>query len=185
MASRAFENVARPEHVARTIAFLASHRAAGHISGRCLRVTSDSKDEAIETKDEGPYQVEKAKRLAIHYPAASDIKMLQNMSKPSRRRVQIALSVDYDAISGWLGTGKHPDNNLADYSQGFFAGKIGAPRLLKLFAKLGVADKTTWFIPGHSMETFPNEVSQVVRSGCEIGLHGYCHEVQPLDPMLS
>ncbi|KAL8908239.1 MAG: hypothetical protein Q9207_000960 [Kuettlingeria erythrocarpa] len=97
-----------------------------------------------------------------------------------RHRVRIALSVDFDAVSAHLGTGKHPDNNMSDYSQGIFAGKIGALRLLRLFKKLGLADKMTWFIPGHSMETFPAEVKQVVESGCEIGLHGYSHEVQAL-----
>lgn len=94
-----------------------------------------------------------------------------------RHRVRIALSVDFDAVSAHLGTGKHPDNNMSDYSQGIFAGKVGALRLLRLFKRLGLAEKMTWFIPGHSMETFPAEVKQIVESGCEIGLHGYSHEV--------
>ena len=94
----------------------------------------------------------------------------------SRRPIKVALSVDFDAVSGWLGTGSHPDNNMADYSAGIFSGRVGVPRLLKLFNKLGVADKMTWFIPGHSMETFPTETKQIVDSGCEIALHGYSHE---------
>ncbi len=98
-------------------------------------------------------------------------------TKNSKHRVRVALSVDFDAISGHLGTGKHPDNNMADYSQGIFAGKVGTPRLVKLFKKLGLSEKMTWFIPGHSMETFPAEVKQVVDSGSEIALHGYSHEV--------
>ena len=36
--------------------------------------------------------------------------------------------------------------------------------------------KTTWFIPGHSIETFPEETKQVVDAGHEIGMHGYSHE---------
>ena len=43
---------------------------------------------------------------------------------------------------------------------------------MKLFRKLKVADKMTWFIPGHSMETFPAETKQIVESGCEVALHG-------------
>lgn len=35
---------------------------------------------------------------------------------------------------------------------------------------------TTWFIPGHSIETFPEQVAQVVAAGHEIGAHGYSHE---------
>lgn len=99
------------------------------------------------------------------------------LSKQSRHRVRVALSVDFDAVSAHLGTGKHPDNNMADYSQGIFAGRVGVPRLVRLFKKLGLAEKMTWFIPGHSMETFPEEARQIVESGCEIGLHGYSHEV--------
>jgi len=43
-------------------------------------------------------------------------------------------------------------------------------RLLKLFAKYGI--KTTFFIPGHSLETFPEECRMIVDEGHEIGLHG-------------
>lgn len=45
-----------------------------------------------------------------------------------------------------------------------------------MLKKLNLADRCTWFIPGHSAESFPDEVQQVVESGCEIGLHGYAHE---------
>jgi len=48
---------------------------------------------------------------------------------------------------------------------------------LKLFKKLGIQDKVTWFVPMHSAESFPDEFKSIVESGCEIGLHGYCHEV--------
>lgn len=92
------------------------------------------------------------------------------------RKVKIALSVDFDAVSHWLGTGCHPDNNMADYSSGIFAGQVGVYRLLDLFTKNNVADKMTWFIPGHTAETFPGAAKAVFESGAEIGLHGYAHE---------
>ncbi|KAG6901084.1 hypothetical protein C0995_001101 [Termitomyces sp. Mi166 len=61
-----------------------------------------------------------------------------------------------------------------------FAGEVGAPRLLKLFDKYNI--KTTWFIPGHSLETFPVQMAAVRDAGHEIGLHGYSHEVMyPLE----
>lgn len=111
--------------------------------------------------------------------AATSTSIFKPLTLRTRHRVRVALSVDFDAISGHLGTGKHPDNNMSDYSAGMFAGKVGALRLLRLFKKLDLADKMTWFIPGHSMETFPAEVKQIVESGCEIALHGYSHEVVP------
>lgn len=92
------------------------------------------------------------------------------------RRVKVALSIDFDAVSHWLGTGCHPDNNMADYSSGIFAGQVGVHRLLNLFKKHDVADKVTWFIPGHTIETFPESARAVLDSGAEIGLHGYSHE---------
>jgi peptidoglycan/xylan/chitin deacetylase (PgdA/CDA1 family) len=91
-------------------------------------------------------------------------------------RLKILVSVDFDGVSGWLGTGYSPENTLADYSTGFFAASVGVPRLLKLFHKLGIASKVTWFIPGQSAESFPRETRAIIDSGAEIGLHGYCHE---------
>jgi peptidoglycan/xylan/chitin deacetylase (PgdA/CDA1 family) len=90
--------------------------------------------------------------------------------------LKILISVDFDAVSGWLGTGYSPENTLSDYSTGFFAARVGVPRLLKLFNRLGIADKVTWFIPGQSADSFPAETKDVIDSGAEIGLHGYCHE---------
>lgn len=47
-------------------------------------------------------------------------------------------------------------------------------RVLKLLAKYNI--KATWFIPGHSLETFPEDMAAVRDAGHEIGLHGYSHE---------
>lgn len=43
-----------------------------------------------------------------------------------------------------------------------------------MFEKYNIT--TTWFIPGHSLETFPEECRMIVDAGHEIGLHGYSHE---------
>ncbi|MFQ5998986.1 MAG: polysaccharide deacetylase, partial [Candidatus Bathyarchaeia archaeon] len=50
----------------------------------------------------------------------------------------------------------------------------GVPRLLRLFDRYKI--KTSWFVPGHSIETFPRQVRMIVDSGHEIGAHGYSHE---------
>jgi peptidoglycan/xylan/chitin deacetylase (PgdA/CDA1 family) len=88
-------------------------------------------------------------------------------------KVLIGFGVDVDAVAGWLGSYGGEDSPL-DISRGMFAGEVGSPRLLKLFAKYNI--KTTWFIPGHSLETFPEEMAAVRDAGHEIGLHGYSHE---------
>src|SRR5476649_896005 len=71
------------------------------------------------------------------------------------KEILIAFGVDVDAVAGWLGS-YGGDDSPDDISRGLFAGEVGAPRLLKLFGRLGI--KTTWFIPGHSIETFPSEM---------------------------
>ena len=55
-----------------------------------------------------------------------------------------------------------------------FSGEVGSPRLLRLFDRFGI--KTTWFIPAHSIETFPKQMQAVADAGHEIGMHGYSHE---------
>ena len=52
--------------------------------------------------------------------------------------------------------------------------RSACPRLLDLFERAGL--KTSWFIPGHSIETFPEQTKMVVDAGHEIGVHGYTHE---------
>ncbi|WP_343463926.1 polysaccharide deacetylase [Pantoea sp.] len=84
-----------------------------------------------------------------------------------------AFGVDVDAVAGWLGSYGGEDSP-DDISRGLFAGEVGAPRLLKMFAEQKL--RTTWFIPGHSIETFPSQMKAVVDAGHEIGIHGYSHE---------
>jgi peptidoglycan/xylan/chitin deacetylase (PgdA/CDA1 family) len=93
-----------------------------------------------------------------------------------RRRLRICLSVDFDAVSGYLGTGYDPKNTLADFSAGIFSANVGVGRLLTLFKKHGISDKVSWYVPGHSLETFPEQAKAIAESGAELGLHGYSHE---------
>ena len=91
----------------------------------------------------------------------------------AEKQILCAFGVDLDAVAGWLGSYGGEDSP-DDISRGIFAGEVGTPRLLKLFDRIGI--KTTWFIPGHSIETFPDETRMIVEAGHEIGLHGYSHE---------
>lgn len=91
------------------------------------------------------------------------------------KKVFCAFGVHIDAVAGWLGTYGGEDS-IGDLSCGLFAGEIGTQRILDLFKKHNL--KSTWFIPGHSIETFPEQCKEVVKAGHEIGLHGYSHEVR-------
>ena len=89
------------------------------------------------------------------------------------KKISCAFGVDLDAVCGWLGSYGGEDSP-DDVSRGMCAGEVGTPRLLKLFDRLEI--KTTWFVPGHSIETFPAECQMIVQGGHEIGMHGYSHE---------
>ena len=87
--------------------------------------------------------------------------------------IQCVYGIDVDAVAGWIGSYGGADSP-DDISRGLFAGEVGTPRLLRLFERAGI--RTTWFIPGHSIETFPEQTRMVVDAGHEIGMHGYTHE---------
>jgi peptidoglycan/xylan/chitin deacetylase (PgdA/CDA1 family) len=89
------------------------------------------------------------------------------------KKILVSLGIHVDAVAGWLGSYGGEDSP-DDISRGMFAGEVGSVRLLKLFERENL--KTSWFIPGHSIETFPEEMKAVAAAGHEIGLHGYSHE---------
>jgi len=89
------------------------------------------------------------------------------------KQIMCSVGVDVDAVAGWLGSYGGEDST-SDISRGVFAGEVGVPRLVKLFDRLNI--KVTWFVPGHSIETFPEQIKLVADAGHEIGLHGYSHE---------
>lgn len=91
----------------------------------------------------------------------------------AKKEIFCGVGIDVDAVAGQIGSyagGESP----SDISRGIFAAEVGTPRLLKLFDKMGM--RTSWFIPGHSIESFPKEMKMVADAGHEIGLHGYTHE---------
>src|SRR5256712_11700127 len=89
------------------------------------------------------------------------------------KEILCGYGVDIDAVAGWLGSYGGEDSP-SDIQRGLFAGEVGTPRLLKLYEKYKI--RTSWFIPGHSIETFPKECKAGAEAGHEIGAHGYSHE---------
>lgn len=85
--------------------------------------------------------------------------------------VSVCLTFDFDAISVWIGSmGSRSPGNI---SRGEF-GVVGARRVLELLKRHGIS--STWFVPGHTIETYPDTVRAIVEAGHEIGHHNYCHE---------
>ena len=89
------------------------------------------------------------------------------------KEIFCAYGVDVDAVGGWLGSYGGEDSPC-DISRGVFSGEVGSMRLLRMFDRFQMP--TTWFIPGHSIESFPKQMKEVAKAGHEIGMHGYSHE---------
>ena len=87
------------------------------------------------------------------------------------KKVNVCLTFDFDAISVWIGN-FHASSPSA-ISRGEF-GVVGARRLLDMLREWKIP--STWFVPGHTADTYPEEVAQIAAAGHEIGHHGYRHE---------
>ena len=86
--------------------------------------------------------------------------------------VAVCLTFDFDAISVWVGSmGSRSPSNV---SRGEFGGVVGAERLVDALGRHEVP--STWFITGHTIETFPEACRAVVEAGHEVGHHNYLHE---------
>ena len=85
--------------------------------------------------------------------------------------ITVCLSFDFDGMSVWLSNFRTTSPNAL--SRGEF-GRVGAGRILDLLAERELP--ATWFVPGHSIEAFPEVCERIVASGHEVGHHGYCHE---------
>lgn len=82
----------------------------------------------------------------------------------------VCLTFDFDAISGWIARGMTSPGPI---SRGEFGPQVGAPRVLDLLKRHGIV--TSWYIPGHTLETYPDACKRVADAGHEIGHHGWTH----------
>jgi len=82
----------------------------------------------------------------------------------------VCITFDFDAISGFVARGSPTPTPV---SRGEFGPRVAAPRLLALMKKHRI--KSSWYVPGHTIETFPDAVKSVVDAGHEIGHHGWKH----------
>ncbi|RJE24874.1 Polysaccharide deacetylase family protein [Aspergillus sclerotialis] len=117
--------------------------------------------------------------------------MAHNQEARSKKRVLCSYGVDLDAVSIWANTSNGAVTNPTDVSRGIGA-TVGVDRLLSLFDRNKI--RATWFIPAHTLESFPKQVAKIRDSGHEMythsktgkystmltlpssGLHGYTHE---------
>ncbi|KAL1392066.1 glucose 1-dehydrogenase [Phyllosticta capitalensis] len=90
------------------------------------------------------------------------------------KRVLVGYGIDVDAVAHWINTGDGSASDPTNVSRGIFGATVGVDRLLKLFDRYRIS--ATWFVPGHTVESFPEQMSKIRDKGHELGLHGYSHE---------
>lgn len=83
----------------------------------------------------------------------------------------VCLTFDFDAISLWVGP--YAATSPSAISRGEF-GAVGVRRILRLLDRFGIPG--TFFVPGHTVETYPDHARAIIAAGHEVGHHGYLHE---------
>jgi peptidoglycan/xylan/chitin deacetylase (PgdA/CDA1 family) len=92
------------------------------------------------------------------------------MSK--EKRCTVCLTFDFDALTVWLGG--YPVVTPAMLSRGEYGARVAVPRILDLLAAYDIP--ATFFVPGHTAESFPKTVESILSLGHEVAHHGYGHE---------
>ncbi len=82
------------------------------------------------------------------------------------KKILVGYGIDVDAVSGWINTTTGQKADVTNISRGVFGATVGTDRLLQLFEKYNI--KATWFIPGHSIESFPKQMAKVRDAGHEM-----------------
>jgi len=83
----------------------------------------------------------------------------------------VCLTFDHDNASAFISRGLTTPTML---SRGDY-GMVAVERILALLSDHGVT--STWFIPGHTIESYPGCAASVVAAGHEIGHHGWTHRI--------
>jgi peptidoglycan-N-acetylglucosamine deacetylase len=82
----------------------------------------------------------------------------------------VCLSFDFDALSVWLAYDRVTPAML---HRGEYGARVGVPRVLRLLEGHGL--RATFFVPGHTADSFPRETEAILAAGHEIAHHSYAH----------
>jgi len=82
----------------------------------------------------------------------------------------VCITFDFDAMSGFIARGMTSPTPI---SRGEFGADVATARILELLKKYKIP--TSWYIPGHTLETYSERCKQVFDAGQEIGHHGWTH----------
>lgn len=91
---------------------------------------------------------------------------------PEGKKIALNLGFDFDSSSVWMESfGK---TSQIYTSRGEYGAEVCVPRILDLLDKYRL--KSSFFIPGHTSDTYPDVCKEIVKRGHEVCHHGYVHE---------
>jgi peptidoglycan/xylan/chitin deacetylase (PgdA/CDA1 family) len=97
---------------------------------------------------------------------------------PDGKTAAAAFTFDVDAESAVLwgppGTLEAVGARMSVMSHQAYGPLIGVPRILDLLERHQIA--STFFVPGHTADRYPEAIRSIVAAGHEIAHHGYLHE---------
>ncbi len=85
-------------------------------------------------------------------------------------RLTVALTFDHDSLSDGIRRG----DSLVKLSHAEFGHRVGVPRILELLAREGIP--ASWFVPGATLDLYPEDAEAILAAGHELASHGWYHE---------
>ena len=85
-------------------------------------------------------------------------------------RSTVCLTFDFDAMSVWFG---YEHVTPAMLQRGEYGARVGVPRLLQMLEREALP--ATFFVPGHTLDSFPEPSLAIVEAGHEVAHHSYAH----------
>src|SRR4051812_32495333 len=82
----------------------------------------------------------------------------------------VCLTFDFDALSVWFG---YEHVTPAMLQRGEYGARVGVPRLLQMLERWALP--ATFFVPGHTLESFPEPSLAILEAGHELAHHSYAH----------
>src|SRR4051812_864675 len=82
----------------------------------------------------------------------------------------VCLTFDFDALSVWFG---YEHVTPAMLQRGEYGARVGVPRLLEFLASRELL--ATFFIPGHTIESFPAPCEAILAAGPEVAHQSWAH----------
>lgn len=93
---------------------------------------------------------------------------------PEGKVAAAAFTFDVDAESAVLWNAPEVGARMSVMSHQAYGPLVGVPRILDLLDRHQIS--STFFVPGHTADRYPEAIRSIVTAGHEIAHHGYLHE---------